>query len=358
MPTTPRLSRRVFVRGLLGGSLAGGWIACGDSAAPSARPSDDAGAGPAPCPPFLTPLSEFFQQFGGSRTVDGWSMPDLAEDTPLELTGLVATPTTLRLSDLEAEHASHVTVLNTLMCVLGSRGTAIWTGVPLRGLLDRAGIDRALARRVRFFGADGFENNLKLADIYDSPPEIFEPLLAFRIGGERLPRELGFPVRLLLADRFGFKNTKWLVRIEVTDSDAETGQYQERGYPDAGVIAPVPIVESHRVAESVAAGRVRICGFALSGYAAVDSVEVALDAAAYAPARIGSAQELLARHPELAATLQFENTDRFSFPLRGIWVAWETTLDLVAGEHTVAVRLHDASGNVADATTLRLTALG
>jgi hypothetical protein len=350
-----RLSRRVFVRGALS-TAALPWIACGSDGPVVA--GIDAGPAAPSCPPFLTPVDEFFVQLGGRRTVEGWQMPDLDETAGIEIGGLVEQRYTLRLSDLEADVDNHVTVLNTLMCVLGSRGTQIWTGVPLRKVLDRAGVDQARARRVIFSGGDGFQNNLKLDDIYASPDDLFEPLLVFRMGGERLPRELGFPVRLLLNDRFGFKNTKWLTSIQVTDRDEAVGQYQDNGYADDGVITQVPIVESHKVTQDVPAGTIELCGFALSGHAAIDRVEVSLDGGAFEPSRLTPLDELLALHPELGDAAQLDAPERFGFPLRGVWSAWRFELDVDAGAHEVDVRVYDARGNEGDATTLSLTAIG
>jgi DMSO/TMAO reductase YedYZ molybdopterin-dependent catalytic subunit len=200
------MSRRVFVRGVGGlaaGAALSSWTACKVSPG-AAAPHPDAGAHPtgiAACLPFLTPLDDFYRQYGGRATVDGWSMPDLDASHTLGVSGLVDSEQSFTLADLESDEANHQTVVKTMICVLGYRSAAIWTGVPLRVLLDRAGIDRSRAVRVRFVGADGFENNLRIEDIYDSPADLFEPLVAFRIYGEPLPRELGFPFRLLLGDR-------------------------------------------------------------------------------------------------------------------------------------------------------------
>ena len=337
------------------------WLACQLDAGREA-PADDGGAGQprdvplSACLPFLTATADFFQQFGGRATVDGWAMPSLAADAPLRIEGLVSTPLQVELAELEADAGAHHIVLKTMLCVLGWRSTALFTGVPLRALLDRAGIDRTAAKRVRFFGADGFENNLVLADIYDAPDDLFEPQIAFRINGERLPQALGFPFRLLLNDRYGYKNTKWLSRIEVTAEDRETGQYQANGYPDAGVIEPTSATENLRLSERVAAGKVLICGFALSGWAGIERVELALDAGAPIAAELGGIADALADHSQLAQAQQLMEPDRFGFPPRGVWARWQAVLSLAPGMHRVAVRVIDRAGNIADGATLALDA--
>lgn len=355
------LSRRVFVRaagGLVVGAALSPWLACSADDAPGeAASAADGGQALEACRPFLTPVDGFFQQFGASTTVEGWQLPELDTDTHvLRIEGLVERPLEITVPELEADAARHVTVLNTMMCVLGFRDTAIWTGLPLRALLDDAGLDLAAARRVRFFGADGFENNLRVTDIYQNPQDIFEPLVAFHIYGQRLPRELGAPMRLLLADRYGFKNTKFLQRIEVTERDEETGQYQERGYPDSGVIEPVPTVENLRIREQLRAGPIELCGIALSGYAGIERVELALDAEPATPARLEPLEQHMERYPELAGVLQVEDMARFDWPPRGVWSLWRSEVVLSPGEHTLDVRVHDRAGGIGEHTTLRLTA--
>lgn len=365
---TARLSRRVFVRALGRVSAATvmlPWLAC-ERDSPREPSADGVGPDggrrelppPPQCGPFLTATADFFQQFGGRATVEGWVMPSLAADARMRIEGLVGTPLQVDLAELEADGAQHRTVLKTMLCVLGWRSTALFTGVPLRVLLDRAGIVRTAAKRVRFFGADGFENNLTLADIYENPSDLFEPLVAFRINGERLPQALGFPFRLLLNDRYGFKNIKWLARIEVTAEDRETGQYQTNGYPDAGIIEPTSTTENLRLSERVAAGQVQICGFALSGRAGIARVELALDGGGFVAAELSEAGATLVDHPQLAQAEQLADPARFGFPPRGVWARWQADLALEPGMHRVAVRVIDRAGNAVDGATLSLEAAG
>ena len=350
----PRVTRRFFVLALGPGSavsLSSVLLGCDGTAL-----SPDAGSSPAMALRYLTPVDEMFRQFGGRTTVADWALPQLdGESHRLAIEGLVARPQALSLGDLKAEISAHVTVVNTMMCVLGFRGTAVWTGVPLRLLLDRAQVDRERARRLRFVGADGFHNNLKLSDIYNSPPDLFDPLIAFAIYGQPLPRELGFPFRLLLGDRYGYKNTKFLARIEVTDSDEPTGQYQESGYDDAGVIETVPTVESHRIRDEVQSGRLELSGIALSGSGGVAAVEVSVDGGPYESAELSQFEDRAQHEPRLRQTLQYREPQRFGAPLRGVWRLWRFALELEPGLHTVAVQALDTNGQRAEGTDLQLT---
>lgn len=359
-PLPTLLSRRLFVRSLSGAASAGllPWLACSSEDARDTEgvPDGRSDAGAAECPPFLTPTEDFFRQFGGSHTVAGWSLPELDESFALRIEGLVARPLSVDLAQLRADTEHQQTVLKTMMCVLGFRSTAVWRGVPLRVLLEAAGFDRAPVKRVRFFGADGFENNLRLSDVLEGPKGLFEPLIAFEINGEPLPRELGFPFRLLLNDRFGYKNIKWLARIELSAEDRDTGQYQESGYPDSGVIELRSRVENLRLSETVQAGLVEVCGFALAGQVGIERVELTLDQDEPEIARIVQLAEASQQHPEITQTLQVADIAGHGFPPPGVWAQFRAQLMLPAGEHRVTIRVVDRSGEAADGATLTLDA--
>jgi DMSO/TMAO reductase YedYZ molybdopterin-dependent catalytic subunit len=260
------------------------------------------------------------------------------------------------LAELEAA-TEQVEVVKTMVCAFGLTSTALWTGVPLRVLLARAGVDRARVARARFFGRDGFENNLPIAAIFDNQAA-FEPLLAFRLYQDRLPFEHGFPFRLLLADRYGYKNIKWLERIELTDRDEPTGQYQTRGYSDAGLIEPQVMTAGVRVTERLPVGPITLCGFAVSGYAGIEAVELTVDDGPSSAATLTSVQELAQQVPELARTVQLQHASSVTqTDVPSLWSAWSATLQVTAGEHRVRIRVRDRSGREADATDLRLIGL-
>lgn len=376
-----RLSRRLFVRRAVRASAglwltqwaacsedratsaagdagldAGGGHASGDASTDAARDASladaalgDAAAGSVACAPFLTPLSEFFVQFGAQGTRPNWAMPDLDTGSyRLVIDGEVRTPLTLSWSDLDSIRPQ-VTVLDTIQCVFGPHGTAIFRGVPVRALLDRAGIDRTATRRVLFVGADGFRNNLRIEDLYGIPAaaERAEPFVALRMDDRPIPREHGFPARLVAPGRYGFKNIKWLARIEATRSDAEVGDYQEAGIArDAAVIVPNSLYHGTFRLRGGAPGAVTLCGQALSGHAGIERVEISVDGAAFVRARLVSLEPLLAAEPRLADTLQA--TRDFAFPYLGVVTLWEHDFVAQPGEHDVVLRIRDRAGEIGD----------
>jgi DMSO/TMAO reductase YedYZ molybdopterin-dependent catalytic subunit len=119
---------------------------------------------------------------------------------------------------------------------LGAVGTAEWTGVPLSVLLDRARL-KPDACEVILEGADGG----LLAEAKSPPGEMHfarsipltkasqNVLLAYKMNGNDLPPEHGFPLRAVVPGWYAVASVKWLQRIVVT-SQPFTGYYQTLDY--------------------------------------------------------------------------------------------------------------------------------
>jgi DMSO/TMAO reductase YedYZ molybdopterin-dependent catalytic subunit len=142
---------------------------------------------------------------------------------PLRIEGLVERPLTLSFADLlQLQQSNQV---HDYMCVTGwSVKQVRWTGPLVSTLLDLA---RPLpsARAVSFDSADGiYTDSLTLTEA--RRPEV---LLAHSIGGNRLPQDRGAALRLVIPFMFGYKGTKWVNRIRLTDQQ-EIGYWEQRGY--------------------------------------------------------------------------------------------------------------------------------
>lgn len=305
--------------------------------------------------PYITPNDVFFEQFGGDGGVRDWpGIRQIARDAwSMTIDGAVASPATLRFDDIIARQDQEITVLSTLRCILdnnagqGLVGTATWTGIPLRLFLNAAGIDLGRGRRLRFYGADGFTNNLPLERVYDeNRSDLVEPLLVYAMNGNAMSATHGSPIRLLVPGYYGYKSVKWLTRVEVTESDDAFGTYQEvLGYADDGRIDVSCKSTSILRGARVPAGPTRIAGFALSGNGAIDQVRITIDGAPPRPARLLTLNELVASAPGILGALQLTDTERFPYPYRGVWTLWEYLWDAPPGAHVVRVAAHDAAGN-------------
>ena len=308
--------------------------------------------------PFLTspeiPEAQggLYVENGAEGAVPGWAMPDLDPAAwRLQVDGLVATPLALTLAELEAEAAGTLPVLKTLRCITdtnafpGLTGTTLWRGVPLRAVLDRAGLDRGRARRLRLYGADGFTNNLRVEAVYGPfAPGFYEPLLVTEMGGRPLERDHGAPVRLMVFDGYGYQSVKWLVRIEATSNDDAFGTYQQvLGFDDGVTMQAASKVTDPVEAQVLPAGATLIQGFAVSGLAAIARVEVSIDGAPFAPAALVSFEEIAAAHPAVAGAQQV--ADGLAYPFPAVWTPWQFRWDAAPGTHTLRVRAVDAAGN-------------
>jgi DMSO/TMAO reductase YedYZ molybdopterin-dependent catalytic subunit len=172
----------------------------------------------------------------------------------------------------------------------GAIGHAEWTGVPLRLVLEQAGIT-AGALDVVFEGCDQgteadhpepmyFARSLPLAKALDP-----DTLLAYRMNGEILEPAHGYPLRLFVPGWYGIASVKWLKRIEVIDSRFR-GYYQTTKYTiqrqtpqgrEAVVVGPMvvksEIIRPHE-GSSLGLGTNRIFGVAWAGEEAIGSVQV------------------------------------------------------------------------------------
>ena len=142
-------------------------------------------------------------------------------DYTLTVGGKVERALFLSYSDLLVMEAEEMLV--DLPCVEGWTETALWKGVRLSRLLDMAGVMEG-ADNVVFASPGGYTTSLTLHDI-----EKTEPLLAYEVNGEPLPGEQGFPVRLVVPGRLGYKWIKWLTSVEVISGEYE-GYWESRGY--------------------------------------------------------------------------------------------------------------------------------
>jgi DMSO/TMAO reductase YedYZ molybdopterin-dependent catalytic subunit len=146
-------------------------------------------------------------------------LADGFKDWGLQVEGLIARPTAFSLEELKRLPAESHIILHA--CEEGWSYIAEWTGVRLSHVLDLVGT-RSQARYVAFIPfANTNQNTGVVRALWDSidMADALHPqtLLAYGMNGESLPTDHGAPVRLRLARQLGYKNTKYLSKIIVTD---------------------------------------------------------------------------------------------------------------------------------------------
>jgi DMSO/TMAO reductase YedYZ molybdopterin-dependent catalytic subunit len=157
----------------------------------------------------------------------------------LQVGGLVARPGAFSLAELQTMPAR--TQITRHDCVEGWSVIGKWTGVPLRALLSRVG-PLPMARYLVFHCADpmdGSDLEAPGSTYYESIDlaEALHPqtILAYRLNGEALPVENGAPLRLRVERQLGYKQAKYLMRIELVQRlDAirggQGGYWEDLGY--------------------------------------------------------------------------------------------------------------------------------
>lgn len=277
-----------------------------------------------------------------------FDVPRLSDDHTIEIGGAVSTPYSLGVAALRAmpQH----TVIATMECAgndrldmrplpvgepwqSGALSTLSWTGVRLADVLRAAGVVSD-AFEVVVYAADRgprddaeglvqFARSLPIADAMRD-----ETLLALHMNGAPLSPDHGAPVRLAVPGWYGMASVKWVTRIDVV-REAFTGYFQTQRYvfDEPSGITPVDRLRVKSIITSPAersacARRVRVEGWAWSGFGEITRVEVAIDGAT----------------PWHAATLGVATSST-------AWTPWHIDLELPRrGRIVLRSRATDSSG--------------
>jgi len=142
-------------------------------------------------------------------------------DYRLEIAGRVADRRPWRLADLRAlPQAEQIT---RHICVEGWSAIGRWGGVRFPDFLARIGADTS-ARYVGFKCADDYYTSIDMATALHP-----QTLLTLSYDGRMLPREYGFPMKLRMPTKLGYKNPKHVRAIFVTNA-YPGGYWEDQGY--------------------------------------------------------------------------------------------------------------------------------
>jgi DMSO/TMAO reductase YedYZ molybdopterin-dependent catalytic subunit len=144
-----------------------------------------------------------------------------AESYRLEVAGLVADQRSWTLAALRA--LPHTDQVTRHICVEGWSAIGKWGGVPFAAFLARIGADTS-ARYVGFKCADDYYTSI------DMPTALHpQTLLALSYDGQPLPPRYGFPMKLRMPTKLGYKNPKHIQAIFVTNT-YPGGYWEDQGY--------------------------------------------------------------------------------------------------------------------------------
>ncbi len=294
----------------------------------------------------FTPKDQFF-------TTQHYGHPEIdAAAFRLKVVGLVNTPKALSIDELRKMGSTELVAgfecSGNRRPVQGLIGNGRWTGVPLKTVLDSAGL-KAEAHEIVFFGADRgkesvafrgtnfdveqqYGRSLPRARALASDPA---PFLAYALNGEPLTKHQGAPLRLIVPGWYGAPNVKWLSEI-VAQQDPYMGKFQTHWYRTLKgemINGEMKWVESgitHLQLKSFVA-RVtkngnahKLTTIVLNDGTPIKSVEVKID-----------------EGPWQIATADPSTTAKYGWKLYNY--TWNGA---TAGEHTVISRVTDATGLV------------
>lgn len=136
-------------------------------------------------------------------------------DWRLTVEGNVSRPSTFSLADLKRMPSR--TQITRHTCEEGWSSIAEWTGVPLRRVLEAAGIQPD-ARYVQLYAYDRFGDGIDMFDALHP-----QTILAYGMNGRDLPIGHGAPVRLRVERQLGYRSLKFVRRIVVTSEFQDDG---------------------------------------------------------------------------------------------------------------------------------------
>ncbi len=267
--------------------------------------------------PFQTPVGDFY------RVDTRVTVPIISShDWRLTIDGDVDQQVSLSLQDLFDMDPVERDI--TLTCVSNDVGGpyvggARWLGVPLKDVLDKAGIDQTKADQILSTDVDGFTTSTPIDLALDGR----DAMIAFGMNGAPLPREHGFPARMVVPGLYGFISAcKWIERITLTNySDAEA-YWTKRGWATDAPIKVASRIDTPRSFEEIKSGDTFIGGVAWAQHRGIAKVEVQIDGGRWVEAELG--------------------------PSAGndYWRQWYLPWTAESGEHTLAVRATTKDGDV------------
>lgn len=274
----------------------------------------------------------------------------------LEIKGKVDRPLKLSLKDIRKLKAVELVAVNQCsgnsrglfdprvaggQLANGAMGNARWHGVPLKTVLDMAGVQQG-AKQVTFNGMDG--------PVLDRTPDFVkaldvdhardgEVMLAYGMNDDHLPVLNGFPLRLIVPGYYGTYWVKHLNEITVIDHEFD-GFWMKTAYripdtpcacvePGTAPKATIPInrfnvrsfITSVADGAKLSPGRATLKGIAFDGGKGIKEVEVSIDGGkTWTPATLG------------------KNLGKYSFR------QWKLPVRLAAGAHELKVRATSNAG--------------
>ncbi|MEI5673598.1 MULTISPECIES: molybdopterin-dependent oxidoreductase [unclassified Nocardioides] len=197
-------------------------------------------------------------------------------------------------------------------------GAARWLGVPLKDLLDRAGIDSTKADQIFSEDVEGMTISTPLDLAIDGR----DALLAVGMNGEPLPLEHGFPARMVIPGLYGFISaTKWITRMTLTTYAEQDAYWTKKKWATDAPIKISSRIDTPKSLSTIDPGETFIGGVAWAQQrGGVAKVQVRIDGGSWQDATLG---------PDAG---------------NDYWRQWYLPWDADSGQHALAVRAISGDG--------------
>ncbi|WP_345262172.1 molybdopterin-dependent oxidoreductase [Nocardioides nanhaiensis] len=212
----------------------------------------------------------------------------------------------------------------TLTCVSNNVGGpyvggARWIGVRLTDLLDMAGVG-SKADQILSTDFDGMTISTPL----DIATDGRDAMIALGMNGEVLPREHGYPARMIVPGLYGFISaTKWIERITLTTYAERTSYWTDRDWDTDAPIKPMARIDTPPGLQEIPSGKTVIGGVAWAQFdGGVMKVQVQIDGEGWQDAELG---------PDVNNVY---------------WRQWYYEWDAAEGGHNISARVVDGNGEV------------
>jgi hypothetical protein len=186
-------------------------------------------------------------------------------------------------------------------------------------VLDMAGVqssaDQLVGRSV-----DGFTVGMPVEWVMDTSRV---PMIAVGMNDQPLPREHGYPARLIVPGLYGYVSaTKWVTELELTRFEQFEAFWVPRGWAAKAPILTQSRIDVPQSGATVQAGHVAVAGVAWAPDRGITKVEVRVDGGDWNPTKLST--------PISKAT----------------WVQWLYDWTATAGSHVIEVRATDGTGDI------------
>ena len=198
-------------------------------------------------------------------------------------------------------------------------GNARWRGARLSDVLSLAGGLKPGVVSIATISADEYTTALPIEVALDP-----QTLLVYEMNGRVLPREHGYPVRVLVPGRYGTKNAKWVVNLRALRREF-IDWYGQRMWSKEGLVKTMTRIDVPAARALLSPGEQRIAGIAYGGDRGMSKVEFSAD---------GGQSWQVAQLIEPSVG-------------RDAWVRWQGRFSPAAGaDVTLVARATDGSGTI------------